>query len=48
MPRTFLSEGGIASNRSGYLVKQIEDLDVQAGKLREEPEPVGFEVKAAF
>jgi len=39
-----LSEGGIASNRSGYLVKQIDDLDIQAGQLREELESVGFEV----
>ena len=39
-----LSEGGIASNRSGYLVKQIGDLDIQAGQLREELESVGFEV----
>jgi hypothetical protein len=43
-----LSEGGIASNRSGYFVKQIEDLDVQAGQLREEPEPVGFEVPCSL
>jgi len=41
-----LSEGGIASNRSGYLVKQIDDLDIQAGQLLEELESVGFEVNA--
>jgi site-specific DNA recombinase len=39
-----LSEGGIACNRSGYLVKQIDDLDVQTGQLREEMESMGFEV----
>jgi hypothetical protein len=39
-----LREGGIARNRSGYLDNQSEDLDVQAGRFREEPEPVGFEV----
>ena len=40
-----LREGGIARNRSGYLYNQSEDLDVQAGRLRGEPESVGFEIK---
>ena len=39
-----LSEGGTPSNRSGYLVKQIDDLDIQAKQLREEMESVDFEV----
>ena len=39
-----LSEGGTASNRSGYLVKQVDALDVQARQLREEMEAVDFEI----
>jgi hypothetical protein len=35
-----LREDGISRNRSGYLDNQSEDLDVQARRLREVPEPV--------
>jgi site-specific DNA recombinase len=39
-----LSEGGPTGNRSGYLVKQVNDLDVQAKQLREEMVAVDFEI----
>ncbi|NVN91712.1 MAG: hypothetical protein HXX11_14065 [Desulfuromonadales bacterium] len=39
-----LSEGGATGSSSGYLVKQIEELDVQARQLREELESVSFEI----
>ena len=39
-----LGEGDSTNKRSGYLVKQVEDLDIQATQLREEMESVDFEI----
>ncbi|NTW98955.1 MAG: hypothetical protein HGB35_03315 [Geobacteraceae bacterium] len=39
-----LGQDGNANKRSGYLIKQVDELDIQAGQLRDEMEVVDFEI----
>jgi TolA-binding protein len=39
-----LGEEGKQSNRTGYILKELDDLDLQAKQLRSEIETMEFEI----